>query len=100
MCVSPQSLTVLLPVQALSTICVRAVARCRSMLHEHPGREAVAGAYPATSMDSRQWRQRVAAIGCEKEKGRSLAPSLQSRKETAAEHSPVLPGQAGHNKSR
>jgi hypothetical protein len=37
---------------------------------------------------------------CEKEKGRLLAPSLQSRKETAAEHSPVLPGQADHDKSR
>lgn len=38
--------------------------------------------------------------GCEKEKGRLLAPSPQSRKETAAEHSPVLPGEADHDKSR
>jgi hypothetical protein len=36
----------------------------------------------------------------EKEKGRLLAPSLQSRKETAAELSPVLPGEADHDKSR
>jgi len=35
----------------------------------------------------------------EKEKGRLLAPSLQSRKITAAELLPVLPGQADHDKS-
>jgi hypothetical protein len=35
----------------------------------------------------------------EKEKGRLLAPSLQSRKETAAKRSPVLPGRADHDRS-
>src|ERR1700741_4979858 len=53
---------------------------------------------PRRLSEGGQWVNMGIGRRCEKEKGRFLAPSLQSRKETAAKRSPVLPGQADHGK--
>lgn len=53
MSVSPPTLQILLPVKELSSLSVRAVMWCRdSMLPERADREAIAGLYIETSMDS------------------------------------------------